>query len=196
MKTKMEISDKSWQAAKDIIVESVISGIFKKKYEVAKNDFEYGLEERDQPNHDESIVGRGAWITDGAVPDKFDLDEFDNCLDWSEEERANAIENGAAPTREEFIVILGIWLSNICEFQESNDFSSFGVFPLVHSNGEQCLFICTVSGFSMSYSEYVEGYFLDVGSAFAHLRKHGLICADIGDYDAVVKFIERCLPAG
>ena len=56
MNNEYEINDESWQAAKDIIIESVLSGNFSKNYEIAKGDFEYGLEERHGPNQEESIV--------------------------------------------------------------------------------------------------------------------------------------------
>jgi hypothetical protein len=195
MNTELEIGDERWQMARDIIVESVISGNFPKKYEAAKSDFEYGLEERDGPNHDESVVDIGAWISSDAVPNKFDLDVFDSCLGWLDEERADAIENGASPTQEEFSLILENWLSDICEFQESAYFDAFGVYPLVHSNGKQCFFIVTMSGYSMSYSESVLGYFSDIELAHGHLRQNGLICADVDDNKVVMKFVEKCLSA-
>ena len=193
MNNEHKIDDDEWQSAKDIIVESVLGGKYSKNYEVAKADFKYGLEERDGPNQDESVVDIGAWISKDDVPDKFDKDEFENYLDELDEGRLKAIEDGASPTHEEFISVLRSWLVSNSEDPAGNCISAYGIYPLVHSNGNQCFFLSTITGYSMSYSQRIDGFFSDIVSAFGYLRKNGFVCADCDDENSVEEFINEHL---
>jgi hypothetical protein len=159
MNNDFEISDEALQTAIDVIVHAMLNEKFAKNFEPAKGDFEYGLEERGGPNQDESVVDIGAWIPIGSVPDKFDADEFEDYLDEFDAERLKAIESGVSPTHEEFVAVLRSWLVQNSENQDGHCIASYGVYPLIHSNGSRCYFLSTLSGYSMSYSEHIEGFF-------------------------------------
>ena len=193
MAREYEIDDESWQTAKDTIVECVLGGNNSKDLDDAKRSFEWGLEERDGPDQEESVVEIGAWISKDSVPDEFDKDEFEFYLDDFDDERLSALQNGASPTRDEFSGILVDWLSRECEFQEGDCIRTYGIYPLVHSDGKQCFFIGTISGYSMSYTDRIEGYSLDTKSAMNTLRKTGFICADSDNEGDIRRFICECL---
>ena len=190
-----EIDDEAWQAAKDAIVDGVLNEMPPEDFSDAIEVFDKGLWERGGITEDDSYIDLGVWLQNHKVPAGFDLLQYSGADEKIEETRLSELENGASPTKDEYVAFLRMWLINNSEEADGDVFPSFCLYPITHTDGRQCYFLGMITGDALSgVDEWIEGYFQDLTASQAYLRASGSISYDLDNEEAVQRFINEHLP--